>query len=93
MVTFRPLSPLQFNFATSSNFSSQSTWRSVLVTDDIGGLVSSAVHESKVGGRGGPANGIWGIVRVGVLVNKVSTIAMVGVSLYNDFFANLESYY
>lgn len=45
------------------------------MADNVRTLVAGAVHKAQVGGGGGPANCGWGIAHVGVLVNKVPSVA------------------
>ena len=76
VVALRPFSPLELNVRASLNGGSQGAGLAVLVADDVLRRVAGAVDETEVGGAGGPANGVRGIVGVGVFVNKVSAVAV-----------------
>lgn len=76
MVALGPRSPLQFDLGTGFHVGCQGARLALLVADDVGGLVVGRRNGAQVGGFGGPANGLGSVVRVSVLVDEVSTIAV-----------------
>ena len=76
VVALRPFGPLELDVGAGLDVGSQGTGLAILVADDVLRRVAGSVDETKVGGAGGPANGVRGVVGVGVLVNKVSAVAV-----------------
>lgn len=79
VVTLRPFRPLHFDLGTGLHGSSQSTGLCVFVADNIGALVVLGTDESKVCCLGRPADGVGSIVRVGILVDEITAVAVIGV--------------
>lgn len=76
VVALWPFRPLHLDLGTGLHGSSQSTGLCVFVADDIGALVVFGTDESKVCSLSRPTDGVGGIVRVGILVDEITAVAM-----------------